>query len=223
MRTAWLMLTCLLTLLFVAGPGRIPQSAHAQTGSVYWEQKFCSACGREVPLSSHTGQRCPHCGAYWSYETTDVRQTDVVMPPPPPPEMPPTVTIACGDLEWDSDYRKVAGSLLVPVRTFEKIGAVVTWDKRRGVTLGLDRVTVSLQTGKSTLTISTSVASAYETASGTAAAEAATIPQPAVQLRDCRPSPRLVGGTTIYVPLRAVAEALGFVVEWDGVRVILSR
>ncbi|MBN1995972.1 hypothetical protein JW935_00385 [candidate division KSB1 bacterium] len=32
--------------------------------------KTCSRCGRSVPLSSHAGQSCPHCGAYWSTETT---------------------------------------------------------------------------------------------------------------------------------------------------------
>lgn len=216
MRATWLTLTCLLALLLVAGPGRTPQSAHAQTGSVYWEQKLCSACGREVPLSSHAGQHCPHCGAYWSYETTDVRETAVETPPG-------TVTIACGDREWHSNYREVAGSLLVPVRTFEEIAATVAWDGRRGITVALDRVTVSLQAGSPTLTVSTSVASAYETAGGTGAAGATTVPQPAVQFRECRPSPRLVGGTTTYVPLRAIAEALGYVVEWDGQRVVLSR
>ena len=30
--------------------------------------KNCGACGRSVPLSSLAGQRCPYCGAYWSYE-----------------------------------------------------------------------------------------------------------------------------------------------------------
>lgn len=33
-----------------------------------WSQKTCGACGREVPPDSHSGQRCPHCGAYWGAE-----------------------------------------------------------------------------------------------------------------------------------------------------------
>ncbi len=30
--------------------------------------KHCSACGKIVSNSSRAGQRCPHCGAYWSTE-----------------------------------------------------------------------------------------------------------------------------------------------------------
>lgn len=30
--------------------------------------KSCSQCGREVPVFSHAGGRCPHCGAHWSFE-----------------------------------------------------------------------------------------------------------------------------------------------------------
>lgn len=32
--------------------------------------KFCGRCHKAVPLSSQVGQRCPFCGAYWSYERT---------------------------------------------------------------------------------------------------------------------------------------------------------
>jgi Zn finger protein HypA/HybF involved in hydrogenase expression len=28
-------------------------------------RKTCSKCHAEVPLTSHQGQSCPHCGAYW--------------------------------------------------------------------------------------------------------------------------------------------------------------
>jgi len=33
------------------------------------EEKRCGACLRMVSLRSHAGERCPHCGALWSYET----------------------------------------------------------------------------------------------------------------------------------------------------------
>lgn len=36
--------------------------------STFLTSKSCSACGRSVSLSSSPGQRCPHCGAYWSTE-----------------------------------------------------------------------------------------------------------------------------------------------------------
>jgi predicted RNA-binding Zn-ribbon protein involved in translation (DUF1610 family) len=32
--------------------------------------KQCGACGRNVSLASMSGQKCPHCGVYWSYEST---------------------------------------------------------------------------------------------------------------------------------------------------------
>ncbi|HSI36990.1 MAG: hypothetical protein ACAI43_07780 [Phycisphaerae bacterium] len=35
-------------------------------------EKRCSACHKVVSNSSMVGQRCPHCGASWSYETTRV-------------------------------------------------------------------------------------------------------------------------------------------------------
>lgn len=38
------------------------------SGSTYVSQKTCSACGRSVSLSATAGQRCPHCGVYWSTE-----------------------------------------------------------------------------------------------------------------------------------------------------------
>jgi rubrerythrin len=33
-----------------------------------YTSKKCSACGKEVSVAAAAGQRCPHCGAYWSYE-----------------------------------------------------------------------------------------------------------------------------------------------------------
>jgi predicted RNA-binding Zn-ribbon protein involved in translation (DUF1610 family) len=43
------------------------------SGSTYTTtsiSKNCSACGKSVSNSSAAGQRCPHCGAYWSSENT---------------------------------------------------------------------------------------------------------------------------------------------------------
>ena len=31
--------------------------------------KSCGACGKEVSPSSKVGDRCPHCGVVWGYET----------------------------------------------------------------------------------------------------------------------------------------------------------
>jgi len=42
---------------------RILDSAVSQT-------KKCGACGKQVSNAAAAGQRCPHCGAYWSYEHT---------------------------------------------------------------------------------------------------------------------------------------------------------
>ncbi len=34
----------------------------------YLVGKTCGNCGKSVSLSSHSGGRCPHCGAYWGSE-----------------------------------------------------------------------------------------------------------------------------------------------------------
>jgi len=47
-----------LNALFVALPVNVMRT------------KNCGSCGKPVPLSSAAGQRCPHCGAYWSTERT---------------------------------------------------------------------------------------------------------------------------------------------------------
>ena len=31
-------------------------------------KKSCSHCAREVPANSKAGEKCPHCGVYWSDE-----------------------------------------------------------------------------------------------------------------------------------------------------------
>jgi hypothetical protein len=48
--------------------GGYSYSGGSSFGSPYLADKSCSACGRSVSLSSSAGQRCPHCGAYWSAE-----------------------------------------------------------------------------------------------------------------------------------------------------------
>lgn len=48
--------------------------------------KSCSGCGRSVSLSSRVGDKCPHCGATWSYEreshigSASSRGTDTAVP-----------------------------------------------------------------------------------------------------------------------------------------------
>ncbi len=43
------------------------------TSPGYLTSKSCGRCGRTVPLASHAGDRCPHCGARWSYERASVQ------------------------------------------------------------------------------------------------------------------------------------------------------
>jgi hypothetical protein len=59
----------------VSDPGCISAAPAAPTGGgtvqgdgcrTVW--KKCSGCGRNVSLTSQAGQRCPHCGGYWSFE-----------------------------------------------------------------------------------------------------------------------------------------------------------
>lgn len=49
---------------------RPPTRSSYSGGGFYTQEKRCSACGRVVSLSAAAGQRCPHCGALWSYERT---------------------------------------------------------------------------------------------------------------------------------------------------------
>lgn len=42
-------------------------------GTYQLSGKQCSACRRSVSLSCQARQRCPHCGAYWSFERTVYR------------------------------------------------------------------------------------------------------------------------------------------------------
>lgn len=54
---------------------RAPVSTAAPTGGGFTQNsgyqtagKQCSACNRSVPTTCQAHQRCPHCGAYWSFE-----------------------------------------------------------------------------------------------------------------------------------------------------------
>ena len=42
-------------------------------GSYQLCDKQCSACRRSVPLTCQARQRCPYCGAFWSFERTVYR------------------------------------------------------------------------------------------------------------------------------------------------------
>jgi hypothetical protein len=39
-------------------------------GTSYYSEKTCTSCHRIVPSTSRPGQHCPHCGVYWSTEST---------------------------------------------------------------------------------------------------------------------------------------------------------
>lgn len=43
-------------------------------GPQFVETKQCLSCKKEIPLSSKVGQKCPHCGVFWSEETNQFGQ-----------------------------------------------------------------------------------------------------------------------------------------------------
>ena len=45
--------------------GRIPQSGETETS----ETRQCHRCSQVVPIESHIGQTCPHCGVTWSSQS----------------------------------------------------------------------------------------------------------------------------------------------------------
>ncbi len=76
-RLDWFVLTLIfpvmLTVLALMKPGRASVNPYGGAlGHFFaaWRGKYCGKCQKAVPLSSHAGQRCPFCGAYWSYERT---------------------------------------------------------------------------------------------------------------------------------------------------------
>lgn len=148
-------------------------------------EKRCGNCQREVPLSSHVGQRCPHCGVYWGYDDTSYTSGSSS------PRRVPEVSLKYGDETFTATTLTSNSSLMVPVRTFENFGVVVEWTGS-GTTLTKGYQSVTMVSGSSD--------------SGR-----------------WSPAPRMRRGT-LYVPLRAVAGALGLVLDkQDDVIVVGER
>ena len=49
-------------------------------GPQHTEIKQCLSCQKEIPLSSQVGQKCPHCGVYWSAEQNEFGQVTKTAP-----------------------------------------------------------------------------------------------------------------------------------------------
>lgn len=95
-------------------------------------------------------------------------------------------------LPQDGPAYMVNGTLMLPVRVFEHVGARVTWDAAsRSSRVAVGERSVRMTAGKTTVTV-------------TGGARALGMPE----------APELSGGR-LMVPVRAVAEALGFQVSWD--------
>jgi predicted RNA-binding Zn-ribbon protein involved in translation (DUF1610 family) len=176
--------------LAVAVP-RFGAPAEAQTICV---GKQCGACGRSVPMSSQVGQRCPHCGAYWGYRRNKNVGTHYSAPPPPR-----EVTIRYDDKTFDVPVVSSGGTVTVPVRTFERVGASVYWRPGEGITVSRAGRSVVIRLGSRT----------FQTV-GTGSAGASAWPV----------APKVRRGTT-YVALRPLAEALGYRVGWSSGEVSL--
>jgi hypothetical protein len=127
--------------LAVAVP-RFGAPAEAQTICV---GKQCGACGRSVPMSSQVGQRCPHCGAYWGYRRNKNVGTHYSAPPPPR-----EVTIRYDDKTFDVPVVSSGGTVTVPVRTFERVGASVYWRPGEGITVSRAGRSVVIRLGSRT-------------------------------------------------------------------------
>lgn len=105
---------------------------------------------------------------------------------------PQQVMLQYGANTYPLDAVEAADSLLVPVRTFGLVGATVDWSGGRMVTASLGSRTLTLTLGGHTVR---------------AAADGSTSE---VSWNLC---PRLRNDVA-YVPLRSMAEALGFTVDW---------
>jgi len=105
MKLPTLLVLCLAVvfLLFSASP------LHSQ-----YISKSCGRCGGGVPVTSQVGQRCPHCGAIWGFESTSYQNSYQSVPsygsatagwdkppspppPPPKPKLPRFKELALGD------------------------------------------------------------------------------------------------------------------------------
>jgi hypothetical protein len=176
--------------LAVAVPTFVPP-ADAQTICV---GKQCGACYRSVPMSSQVGQRCPHCGAYWGYRRNKNVGTRYSAPPPPR-----EVTIRYDGKTFDVPVVSSRGTVTVPVRTFERVGASVHWQPGKGITVSRAGRSVVIRAGSRT----------FQTV-GTGGGGAST----------WRVAPKVRRGKT-YVALRPLAEALGYRVGWSSGEVSL--
>lgn len=172
-------------------------SAHAQWVHV---ASRCGRCGRDVPLSSHAGQRCPHCSAFWGSEvsrygggTTSVSASGTAGPPAPTPA-PAKITVHHPGGSMSVAVRHRGSVVLVPVRTFEDLGATVSHTNNDGLLVRAGGRRVSFRPADGSYT-------AYN--------------EGVVATRNWPARPEVLGATT-YVPLRALAEALGYGVECDG-------
>lgn len=201
MRVRWVAAFAWLSVLGLA-LGYLPVREAVSVANAQWvtvsERKVCGACNREVPLSSRPGMRCPHCRVYWAHEKTIrsyTTEVDEMYGPRAPRRAGATVTIRHGDETYSVPAKTIGGTLLVPVKAFEKLGAVVE-KTHDGIVIGLDEAVLRLWPGKQ----------AYEVAEGAALAGPASRRLPV--------APRMVRGN-LYVPLRAIAEALGFSVSWE--------
>ncbi|UCH36279.1 MAG: hypothetical protein JSV65_07970 [Armatimonadota bacterium] len=113
----------------------------------------------------------------------------------------PGVTLRFDDTALYVDAITREGSLLIPVRAFESLGAAVKWDRRGRIVTSLDSRSVAMTAGQAVVVVARNG-----------------------QRKSARwpVAPRAINGIT-YVPLRVLAEAFGFAVEWKGNLVRLSR
>jgi len=200
------------------GPVGLATPAAAQMTMVVGKQ--CGACGRSVPMSCGVGQRCPHCGAYWGvrgykyvgtrYVATGSWQSERRngrqhrrdrVDRAARRDSKTRITLRFSTEAIQVEAVETQGSLLVPVRIFERLGTAVGWDYSGAVTVAVGARSVAIRVGQ------TSVTTGGDGQENTASWPVA---------------PRLSGETT-YVPLRPLAEALGFTVEWEAGAVRLSR
>jgi len=63
-----------LPIGFFAGVYLVFKAADAKNkDNRFLSTKKCGSCGRYVPSISRSGERCPHCHAYWGAERTIYR------------------------------------------------------------------------------------------------------------------------------------------------------
>ena len=167
-----------------------PRSVFAQYYQ-YVIEKRCSNCNRVVPNSSHAGQRCPHCGAYWSYETSTGMSSAGSTSEEPSGE---TVTIHFGEESFEVNYREKNDSILVPIRVFsENLGFSVIWTPPESIRIASGQgLNIYLAIGQKTANV---------------------IEQGVSREIELTLAPEIFSGRS-YIPLRNCAELLGFQVDY---------